>query len=450
MQMMDATLCTNSILGEMQLLAEEVLLSNSEEEEVEYLMEINILRLMSEECIRPVWEYYLQKEMEMCDVPDEVNDERYEYGPPRKRTIDSFTEYEALTFTNFRKVELRRIFDCFGFGYGNIRVSCYENDDYLFHGQELFLFGLVKMATGLDTSKLCHLFFGGAPRRWSSGYKWFLTTLYEKYYPRVLGMEGLVRETSNFGYYAQKICNRFNQERFYINNNTYEREDIESTTLPPHLFNIFSFIDGSITETYTHGTGPNGDYIGSMRKNDDDDLQRAIYSGYKKLHGLSTLVIMLPNGIHFIYGPCSMRHTDLSMINMANLDQFLFDMQIMHGDGRVYRSYGDRLFRISQCITRAHEGDLLNPLTDQEHLENSGMKAVRVSIENNFSIVANKWTVCTHFDSFKLGGDNPHAKEQLAICYLLSNISLCLHGGQVGGLNTFLCVPPSLEEYLAI
>ena len=78
------------------------------------------------------------------------------------------------------------------------------------------------------------------------------------------------------------------------------------------------------------------------------------------------------------------------------------------------------------------------------------MKAVRVSIENNFSAVANKWTICTHFDSFKLGGDNPHAMEQLAVCYLLSNISQCLHGSQVGGLYTFICPPPSLEQYLAL
>ena len=265
MQMMGATICSNFILGDMQLLAEDVLLSNSEEEEADSLVEIELLRVMSEECIRPVWDYYFEKEMEMCDVPDEVNDERYEYGPPRKRCINSFTEYEALTFTNFRKVELRRIFVYFDFGYGNICVRCFDNDDYLFNGEELFLFGLVKMATGLDTSKLCHLFFGGAPRRWSSGYKWFLNTLYEKYYPRVFGMEELVRETLNFSYYATKICNKFNQERFYIDNNTYQHEDIESTTLPPHQFNIFSFIDGSVTETYTHGTGPNGDYRGSMR-----------------------------------------------------------------------------------------------------------------------------------------------------------------------------------------
>ena len=76
------------------------------------------------------------------------------------------------------------------------------------------------------------------------------------------------------------------------------------------------------------------------------------------------------------------------------------------------------------------------------------MKAIRVSIENDFSIIANKWTICSRFDSFKLGGENPHAKEQLAICYLMANISNCLHGNQVGGIHTFFCAAPQLEDYL--
>ena len=78
------------------------------------------------------------------------------------------------------------------------------------------------------------------------------------------------------------------------------------------------------------------------------------------------------------------------------------------------------------------------------------MTAVRVTIENAFAIMANKWSICADFLKFKLGGDNPHALEQLSICYLLTNISVCLHGSQVCSMDTFYCSPPSLEEYLII
>ena len=51
---------------------------------------------------------------------------------------------------------------------------------------------------------------------------------------------------------------------------------------------------------------------------------------------------------------------------------------------------------------------------------------------------------------FKMGQANPHAKELLAVAYLLSNLCVVLQGSQVAGAGTFFCVPPSLEEYLEL
>ena len=69
---------------------------------------------------------------------------------------------------------------------------------------------------------------------------------------------------------------------------------------------------------------------------------------------------------------------------------------------------------------------------------------------HNFCAVTNKWKVCSDYFSFKLGGDNPHAIEQLLACYLFANISTCLHGNQVGVMDTFFCPPPSSETYLQL
>lgn len=92
-----------------------------------------------------------------------------------------------------------------------------------------------------------------------------------------------------------------------MENNTFERIDIDSTTIDEERFNVFGFIDGSVTETLTLGMGPNGDYHHTMRKDFHDLTQMLFYSGYKNIHGLTNLDIMLPTGIHYIYGPCSVR-----------------------------------------------------------------------------------------------------------------------------------------------
>ena len=144
-----------------------------------------------------------------------------------------------------------------------------------------------------------------------------------------------------------------------------------------------------------------------------------------------------------------MRRLDRSMVNMPNIDQFLFDIQNNGGvDGRIYSAYRDKLFSLTRYITRAHYGDLANPLTRLEELENNIMNAVRIPIEHAFTVVCNRQRICSEYNEMKLGQEHPHAKKLLVVAYLLSNICVTLQGSQVGGASTFFCTPPSLEEYL--
>lgn len=83
----------------------------------------------------------------------------------------------------------------------------------------------------------------------------------------------MILDIGNFDLYAQKICRKFNQESFNIENNSYNYIPIDSAALPEEDFNVFGFIDGSITKPVTVGTGPNGNYKGAMRKNEADELQ---------------------------------------------------------------------------------------------------------------------------------------------------------------------------------
>ena len=111
---------------------------------------------------------------------------------------------------------------------------------------------------------------------------------------------------------------------------------------------------------------------------------------------------------------------------------------------------GDRLFALGRAIARAHKAQPGVPLTGNQDLENKGMNVCRESIEHSYSDVANKVSICENYRSFKLKEKRPHALEQLWLCYFLTNISVCLHGSQVGAVVTFRCDPPVLEEYSEI
>ena len=212
------------------------------------------------------------------------------------------------------------------------------------------------MSSSLDNLTIYHFYYCESSRKMSNAFKWFLIRLYDRYYDTVINYQGLIREVSNFPYYSTKISKRFNKERFLINNNIGERYDFEDYELMDESkCRISMLIYGSVTKTRTLGTGTNGNYHESMHKGHAYIKHRSIYSGYKKQHGLSSLMISMPTDIHYMYGPHSMRQSDSTMVLMSEVDQLLCDIQTNHfPDGKLFVAYGDKLFRLSQYILRAH------------------------------------------------------------------------------------------------
>ena len=151
-----------------------------------------------------------------------------------------------------------------------------------------------------------------------------------------------------------------------------------------------------------------------------------------------------------MYGPCSMRQSESAMVNMLQVDTFLQQLQVNRFNGRLYSADGDKLFTTSECITRAHVGDRLNPVIEQQELGNKIMNIVRITIEYAFAVLYNRWKLMSQYEEFKIGIEHPHAKELLLVSYLLSNICVMLQGSQLCGTETFFCNPPSLEEYLEL
>ena len=119
--MMAATIASQWITDDGMHLMEEVAHCGTTEEEDNIAEEIVILQTLNQQCIQPVYQYYMMNEMLLCDIPQEMDDFCFDYTPWRKRTIATLTDYEALTFCNFLKRELRRILDCFDFPQSQVK-----------------------------------------------------------------------------------------------------------------------------------------------------------------------------------------------------------------------------------------------------------------------------------------------------------------------------------------
>ena len=177
---------------------------------------------------------------------------------------------------------------------------------YTMTGQEVFIFGLTKMAHGTTNRQLCEQYFGGCPTRWTFAYPYFCRYFNNRYI-NILGFEGLERFVHDFPRFSQRVAEKLNKDKLSIDPITRIKTWIAGLGISLLRCRIVGFIDGSFFRTTRPGSGPDGDYEGSMRKPDNYLIQRAVYTGYKKLHSLLVLCIMLPNGLNFVYGPASAR-----------------------------------------------------------------------------------------------------------------------------------------------
>ena len=387
-------------------------------------------------------------EMLLFDVIEDVP-RRIMYYPPSHRTFEEWSDRVARGFTGYVVNELIQIARYFDLAIGgDIRVEVTPGHNYVFGRQEIFLFSFVKIYSGMDNCQLADLIFGGNPHRWTYGFKWFLWYVDERYI-HVISFSGLAGEVDNFPRYARAIARKINMQKFFIDPETGERINLDAVTarFDEDRFGIFSFVDGTYKATCTPGSGPDGDYEGSMRRLDWYVNQRSVYNGYKRIHGLHLLTVLLPTGINYVYGPSSARGGDMTALAHSQLNNFLMAIQ----NGRpLYATHGDLLFPPAVCISRNHKGTAIEPLTNLQKAENYSLNLARISIEHSYGFHLNKHKILRNKNEFKLmNGGNPHAIRLLRVSMLLANIDVCMHGSQINNRNTFCCPPPTLEEYLA-
>ncbi|KAL7524503.1 hypothetical protein ACHAXR_002236, partial [Thalassiosira sp. AJA248-18] len=267
---------------------------------------------------------------------------------------------------------------------------------YLIHPEELFLFTLTKVATGRTNQSIIDEYFGGDYARWSLGYPWMLRYIDERY-EDIIGHQGLARFVTDFPRFNRAI------ERFVQRDRTHENID-GSFILIPGLeflpFDIFGFIDDSIDRVSTPFSGPRGDYEGAARREEYSDAQRAVYTGYKKAHGIKVETVFLPNGITTVFGPVSARRGDAGVERMSNLNAFLSWLQqglflLQGGVWILYSVFGDGAFSLGKvCIQSYYRAFQGAPLTDEQTKCNNAMKAARITIEKNYGMTSNIFRIC--------------------------------------------------------
>ena len=409
--------------------------------------------------------YLLGLDHVLFDIPLQEWLAAREYRPRQFMNLSSLdSDLLSIKMTRFPIESLTRIYDCFGlydyamrmFGEPVIRVytdhftlnqhGVQQDCCYNFDPEELFLYTLCVITSGMLKYRIVDMFFGGAYSRWSFGYRWMLQYLSQRY-ASIMGFQALLRWKAHFPRFHAAIQNFCQKER------QIEQTDGTWRTLEPlhHLpHNLFGFIDDTIDEFRVPFSGPRGDYVGASRKPAYADGQRSVYTGYIHTHGLKLEVVLLPNGISVFFGPVSARCGDRGVMGQSGLDGFLATMQM--GEATIYKVLGDSIFYGNlQCVVTYFKEGQGVALTEAEKLCNKWMVICRETIEKKFAMDSNICRCCdTSQTQGRLAARKPYALEQLQVSVLISNIYVCLNGSTVGSVNTFDISPPTLGEYLRL
>ena len=260
-------------------------------------------------------------------------------------------------------------------------------------------------------------------------------------------MDGIRRFRDHFQDFADSIENAMKVASSYTDPISGVRGIIPGVLFHPGDFKFIGFIDCSIFESFTPGTGPLGDWVDAPRKLNCDDIQRSVYTRYKKCHGIKVLSVLFPNGISFVFGPTSARRddnhvTDLSDIN-ALLQQLNNFLMMFPAPAGFYKLLSDHGFARQECIDHPYPS-----INIVDYILNFRLRCQRLLIEMMYGKLSILFRICLTFDHFQLYKSSPYAYEQLRVSFLLLNCYVCLHGSQLTGLNKFGLEPPSIREYL--
>ena len=192
------------------------------------------------------------------------------------------------------------------------------------------------------------------------------------------------------------------------------------------------FIDGTLRSN-CRPSGPN-------------ELQKAVYSGYKKTHGLKFQGVIGPNGMILdLFGAVSGRRGDGYMLHASN---FLERMEQMCNNlNEEYYVYGDPAYPLCQYILRGFKG----LMTPAEQELSTAMSGVRQTVEWAYHLVTALWSYVDCNKRLKIR-QQPVGRIYF-IAAFLTNVHCCLYGNQI--LNYFSEVYPQsslkvdLDSYLA-
>ena len=219
---------------------------------------------------------------------------------------------------------------------------------HVFRGEECFIIFLYHIVKGVPFTEMARHTFGGDPRYFSQMFDEMVNHLYFTFYNKISGTSLEQWIPSCLDRCRRLIYDALSDgaiwEREYI-----DGEMVNQTWILHHFdfdtFRIFGFLDDMALPSARPASEA------QRIHNFHQDIQRAFYSGYLRMHGLKAQVVYLPIGIIGSVYITELRQNDNGVQNLSGLNDYL--VRLLSGifvGGLLPCLYGDGIFRILLTI----------------------------------------------------------------------------------------------------
>ena len=345
--------------------------------------------------------------------------------PKINRTINSFQDNDAKSNTRFSRNELHRLKDAL---FGMQPTNFYTWKRHKFTYEETLLIALDYMANGYKYQKMKDT-YGGNWSLYSYPVNFFARYLHHKFYHRLSGrsLEYWAPHVEKFRKAIWlKVC--FDEDKCMDINVVFT------------IFAVFSWIDAMQHEMCRPGGGP----IDSEdnRRRDENQIQRAFFTSYGKMHGMKTLALYLPNGMIGSVFFSSISHNDKGCVNLSGIEGAVKTAleQYKLSDGITYPTmYGDEIFEFSEVMTKANGVD---------DLFTRRLTSTRGDVEHIFGLISTLWKRIRVKHTWELMKMKKFVRAHLFSIFFMTNCYSCIHGNKASTKYGF--TPYSLEDYLNV
>ena len=191
---------------------------------------------------------------------------------------------------------------------------------------------------------------------------------------------------------------------------------------------VACFIDNNCLEMAVTGSGPLAP--GSDAPRYGDEVQRAMYNGWKSIHGSKDQTVDGATGHTWdLFGPLPVRQNDLYLLRQSKmLERWKDSIDKIERpiDFPKLKIFGDSAYKTREHLFTYFNRQRANELASAL---NHGLKAVRITIEWNYGRTVQLFKSLLKKDKLKaMAGGDPNALKMYVVATLFRNFHAWLYG----------------------